>query len=625
MKNLKNGFLALILSAGALGIFVVPWHVPVTEPAMGQSYTYGFNNSVAILSVGLTLGALFVYTFCRRREIQGGGMERAITETLGMRLDGGGNRGLILSYLSAAIVFGSLIAAGFWYVPFGYFGEMGYFISRIELLVLHRAPYYDFPFDYGPWMIYIPFQLYKVAHGLLSVEQAYCVILILHWILGLLLLAWCVRLLVPAFRQAAVFWLFAVLFLNPTLGYQYTPLRYMLPIAAVLFNHYAVATGRLDRFRGHWMVALAALLGPFLNFELSPEMGVAATAAILVYYVALLRTPQRAFAHGAVLAVLGALLAIFPWSTAYLGILTSFGGSLSLPIFPGLGILLFLAAEFFLLPRLAVIGVTSREGTGPACLALCILSGILIVPALSRCDIGHVFHNSLAVYIVALASFARLHNTRWFKGTLAALVLVFAVLGQWLFLFHYSGPFKAAIAARAWMRSHPVPACQPASNGFLFSKQYPPIEGLEPLLAYGNLAAPLGCPGDIEQFLLLHGRYEIGYNPGNCSDIWMLKQTARALREIEGFRTILVPKAWFEPDSSSVELDGMDYRFLRNTELFPVRLVERHPRFIPERVMAARIAQEFSVVGEFRDCQIMVRRGTGGRVSTRPAAAGASE
>jgi hypothetical protein len=336
-------------------------------------------------------------------------------------------------------------------------------------------------------------------------------------------------------------------------------------------------------------------------------MGMAVTLALLTYFVALLRTPQRAFAHGAAAALLGAVMAVLPWSTAYLGILVGFGGSFSLPVFPGLGILFFLAAVFSVLPRLAVIGVTSRDAAGPVCLALCVLSGMLIVPALSRCDIGHVFFNGLGVFMIALAILAHLSDPRWFKGALAALFLVFAVLGNWVFLFHYGTVFREAIAAHAWMRAHPMPASQPASDGFLFSKPYPPIDGLDPLLAYGKLATPLGCTEDIEHFLLLRGRALIGYNPGNCSDIRMLKQTIRAARDIDTFQTILVPKSYFVPDPSQGDLDAMDYRFLRNTMLFPVRLVQRRPRFIPERVLASHIEKEFRIAGEFRDNWIMKR------------------
>ncbi len=608
--------LVLILLVAAAGIFLLPWYFPVTEPAMGQSYTYGFDNSVAILTAGLALAALF-FLALRRHGVEGGEFDKVVADTFTLRGDGQGKLGR--SCFAAAAIFCGLLTGLYWYVPYDHWGEMGYFISRVELLLLHRRPYYDFPFPYGPGQIYIPLFFYRIAHGLLSIEQAYFSFLLLSWICGLSVLAWCVQRLFPSARVPVAFWAFALLFFNPSLGCNYTPLRFVLPLAAVLLSHYAVVNAEAGRVRGHFLVGLAAFLGPFLNFESSPEMGMAVTLALLVYFTALVRTPRRTLAHGAVFALLGASAAVGPWSTAYLGILTSFGGAMSLPLFPGPGVLLFLAAEFYLLPRLAVSGLLSRDATGPACLALCVLAGNLIMPAMSRCDMGHVFSNGFTAFILCAAILSRMRDARWFKWGLRALLLVFAVVGSWPFLFGYRIHFEIAHTARAWMHAHPVPPTPPAANGFYFSKPYPPVEGLDPLLAYGPMAVPLGCPDDIEHFLMLNGRYLTGYYPGDCPDVRMLKQEVRQEAEVDGFQTILVPKNSFGPAlTPESELSGGDYRFLRNTMLFPVRLVQHHPMFLPERVLAAHIWQRFSVAGEFRDCFIMVNRGAADRVTPPP-------
>lgn len=596
----------LILCLSALGIFLAPWYLPPSEPAMGESYTYGFNNSVAILTVGATLAALFLYMLWRGRAKGGAETDRTIAAIFDLRPDPKADGRLLLSLLCAALLYTLLIALNYWFTPSDQWGEMGYFISRLELMLIHRVPYYDFPFPYGPGMIYLPLGLYKMMHGLVSIEQAYCAILILHWILGLALFAGCVRLLFPPARRILVFWVFTALFFNPLLGINYTPLRFVLPIAALLFTHFAVMNSSRESFRGHLLVGILAFLAAFLNFELSPEMGAASTLALFVYFLALLRTPHRRFAHGAVLALLGAAAAVLPWSGVYLAVLTSFGGSMSLPIFPGLGILLFLAAIFFLLPRLAVIGITSREATGAACLAFCVLSGDLIIPALSRCDLGHVFVNGLGAILLSLALFSRWPDRRWFKGALAALFLIFAVLGEWVFLFHCSAFFKSALAAREWMHAHPMPPAPPASDGFLFSKNYPPVAGLEPLLAYGALATPLGCSADIEHYLLLHGRLRTSFYPGNCSDVRVLKQLLQQEQDLKDLHTILVPKSSLGPGISPADFFPEDYRFLRNQLLFPVRLVPRHLPFNPSVLLAAQISRQFSVIGEFRDNFIMV-------------------
>jgi hypothetical protein len=229
---------------------------------------------------------------------------------------------------------------------------------------------------------------------------------------------------------------------------------------------------------------------------------------------------------------------------------------------------------------------------------------------------GHVFANGLGLFLVAAAVLSRLPNPRWHRGYLAILLFLFAVLGGWCFLFHYTPVFKTAISARAWMRTHPVPPAPPASCGFLFSKSYPPMEDFDALLQYGPLATPLGCPENIERFLLLHGRDITPLNPGNYDDVFTLSQTRAALQKIDAMQTILVPKAAFIPAPPSWDADqfASDYRFIRNQMLIPIRLVQRHPRFSPEPLLIARISKEFSVIGQFQDYQIMVKRASDGRV-----------
>ena len=56
-------------AAGAIGIFVVPWFVPLRQPVASISYTYGFNNFVAWLAVAALLGALSLILLLRRNTL----------------------------------------------------------------------------------------------------------------------------------------------------------------------------------------------------------------------------------------------------------------------------------------------------------------------------------------------------------------------------------------------------------------------------------------------------------------------------------------------------------------------------------------------------------------------------
>ncbi len=86
------------------------------------------------------------------------------------------------------------VALMLWYsvLPLSHYGEITYFIQRVEAVVLGRAPYVDFAFDYGPAMLALPVGIYRLFHGAVSVEVAYTAALIIHFTLGFGLLAYVV-------------------------------------------------------------------------------------------------------------------------------------------------------------------------------------------------------------------------------------------------------------------------------------------------------------------------------------------------------------------------------------------------------------------------------------------------
>jgi hypothetical protein len=443
------------------------------------------------------------------------------------------------------------------------------------------------------------------------VEEAYCVVLVGHWVAGLYLLGYCVRRLFPAGRRVAAFWVFALIFLNPTLGYNYTPFRFVLPVAGMLFAY--AAAGRAERGAGaHARVALAAFLCGFVTFEFSPEMGVGATVGLAVYFIALLRTPARRFGHGALFVIAGAAAAVAPWSKGYIGVLFLFGGGNNLPVLPGAGVLLLLGAAFYFIPRFALFGFQSREANGAAALSFCVLGGMLLEPALSRCDLGHVFLNGSALFLVAVAVCSHLADGRWYRRGLVTLLVVFAVLGQWMFLFHYGYFYKEVAHDRALMKAHPTPPAPPG-NGFRFSKVYPPEDGLDGLAKYGRLATPLECPENVERFLFTHGQFDAPFNPGYNPDTLTVTEMKRRLADIDGLKRIVVPveQLYPAPEDTAARV-AADLRFLRINLLFPLlKLTPRHPFFDAQGLVTARILKEFSKVGSVDGLVIMGRTGMG--------------
>ncbi len=601
----------VIILAAAVGIFIIPWFVPV-GPSISLCYTYGFSNRAAQCFAAMGLVALLILYWIRGRNDAGPSeVTNAICEALRLSDAGQPDRGLFLSFIMVAGLVSCALTAWYCYIPYAQYGEMGYFLSRIDLLVLHRAAYYDFSFVYGPAMIYLPYYLYEAAHGGLSVEQAYCVVLVGHWIAGYYLLYYCVRLLIPAGRRVIVFWVIASIAFNPTMGMNYTPFRYLLPLASLLWVHAAMM--RMPRRPAAW-IAVASCAGPYVSFQFSPEIGIAATLSMAIYMGAWAWKEGRRHMWLAVFPMLGAAGALLPWTSHYIRILSVFGGDI--PILPGPGILLLLAAAFFLIPRMALIGFGDRTVAGAAGLAICTQAGLLLVPALTRCDLGHVFFNGLGLFLVAFAVVARLPG-RWFPVAGWAVFLVFAVVGSWLTLFHYSYFFKHVLAARAELRAGAAvnSANDDDGAGFHFSKPLPARTGMEALLRYGPLAVPMGSSEEIDRYLKLNGKFVPLFSPGLEPESYTPAQAAMRMRALEDVPTLLVAKGSLTPTDTltPAQQTAADMRFLTVNELFPVRLHPRHPVYSADAYVAAGLSKEFSVIGEFRDYVIMRNRGVGGQ------------
>jgi hypothetical protein len=606
-------YYALILAAAFAGIFIVPWFLPVTEPSTAHSYTYGFNNSAAILSVGCTLAAIFIGLAARRRTIERPSpMDAAISDAFALSSPPTGDKRLLLSGMAVISMACVFVIACYWFTPFYRWAEMGYFLARLELLILGRPIYSGFPCSYGPEMMYTPLWLYKLAAGGLSIEQAYCGTLVAHWIAGMALLAYCVRKFFQPPDRVIAYWVFALIFLNASLGLQYTPLRFVLPVATLLSIFSMVANQPGNALAAHVRIAFAAFAGSFLNFESSPEMGIAVLCSLAVYFAFLIRGPSKVFSYAFILALLGAATATLPAGPHYWDILTMFGGAGNLPILPGPAVSILLFSLFFFLPRFALFGFVSAAPAAAACISYSVLCAVLIMPALSRCDLGHIYCNGLGALLAAAGILSRLSQRRLYYCFLGALFLVFAVLGSWLFLFHITHFFDLARVARAEL--HAPAVGRQSGNGFVFSKYYPPAQDMSALLAYTPLAAPLGCEENVERYLLDHGEYTAIYNPSTYSDVYTLTQARREMKDIDALQNIIIPKSYLlSPNQTQAEAADQlaaDIRFLRNQSLLPIfKLTPRHPFFDPVRALAAHISRNFRVVSQYQDYFIMSRNG----------------
>ena len=229
---LRGATVAAILAAGAWGMFVLPWRVPVRADLVSDSAVFGFHNATAILALAATLGALLAAEWWFARGTTGAApwvsvgspTPRTPAERMAIAL---------------AAVAGVIVVGGWWaFIPQSYFGESAYFLTRLDMLSLGWRPYRDFDYGYGPALLLVPWGAHRLSGGLLPLDTAYVVSVAAHHVLGVLAVAALVaRTAATPGVRIGIIALAALAGLNITLGPIYALLRFVYPAwAAVTFH-----------------------------------------------------------------------------------------------------------------------------------------------------------------------------------------------------------------------------------------------------------------------------------------------------------------------------------------------------------------------------------------------------
>ncbi len=653
--------LLLVTVLGAVGIFVLPWHWPVhQEPNTSVSYIYGFNNLVAWLAVALLLGLVLIVRWRDRRR-RGQSHDEAALRGLLVRENAEIPRKVSGLAVSVAIVFavGSVVI---WYrlLPVSWFAEMGYFVPRLQMMARGMRPHEDFQFMYGPGMLYPAYWL-SAGTGL-SLEAAYCAVLAGAWVGGIYLLAYIINSLGIRGSKTRVFWcaLLPILLLDEwALGIQYTPLRFVCaPASLFLLNRIHRGAMTRDTFtrRVAPLTVLLAFLLPLANFAWSPEMGMVAWAAFIIYFM-VQRRDQPARALSGALAAMASLPAawILFGGTYVRGLLASGNGAINFPIYPTAHVVMLLVAAGWLMPLLAVIAWSGLRQPGketPLAASLVVMLGLLIPVALGRCDGGHVYYNGLGIFVLLLAM-AMTVLGGWRQRVIFTMVLVVFGLGGSFSLWR-EYRHEVIDSLRHQMGRPPLAAGQDGlsnlqklefdlgfsgkvlSSLFLLDLDHrqsvppPPFDlgsagspaavlargkelaygsDLRELLAYRQIGTPLGSTEEIDRFLKITGRQSGEYY---AEPLMSASSLPRKLHDLAAMDVIMVPGYYMvapgRPPSPEEERRNMSH-FLSSLLLFPVKLPEaKHPPFVPSQMIVAKITSDYVEVGRFRDFIIYRRK-----------------
>lgn len=609
-RKVFTAFLAVLLPISFFLIFILPWHMPVKGPIDSQSYVFGFSNATAHLGLALTLGALFLARlFTPPLNSSDRLLFRGLLISPARR-----SKGLLITLL-ACITLTLFIVGGWWHLlPFGFFGESAYFLTRLDMMTMGRIPFRDFDYGYGPAMLWIPFLLSKASLGLIKIDTAYILTVLLFFALGLLAMESILRRFGISDRARGILLFFGTLAtLNITLGVIYTPLRFIYPLWAICILHQSLSSS--DARKG-WIAAFAL---PFAGLMLGAEIGLVTCIGSLVGILWCLRSgePHLASRSFAVLAALAACLGIF--GPGYFKMILFFGGgAYNFPIFPAPYILSILLVGCWILPRLSDAAWTGNDNHASLCISLLFSLGLFLPAVLGRCDPGHVICNGIGILIFGLGAVIYERRRRWMIVITAA-ALIILTTSQLAFWNHYDGLIMNALSTRRALEDHQSEirvaewlvedqlSKEPNHDRFTWAKRLPFSPDLLELLKYPSIAVPRGGSEDIDRFLKASGRYYPEYFVPPFDGIFTPDTVAKKINGLKNADILLVPGSFFQNmETADKDLYGKGWSaFLTGLFLFPVNCPAVNEPFLQDAIIARYISSNYQVVGNFRDYLIL--------------------
>lgn len=379
-----------------LGVFVLPYFVPLSSAILSASALAGFNNSVAYAAY-IFVSIPLAYVLARR-----------ITSTSALCSLEPARRLLVAPPAIVLIVSGCHAALFMWlYLQRdGFvFAEALYFQDAVYRVQAGASPFVDFNFFYGPLLLYPAVFLSKY----LSVPAAYGVTYVLCYVAGLYLL-YVVMAALFVRRWVAVAWfvLFAIGLFNPITGLNYTFGRFMLPAVTLL------ATWRWLSCRtvGTWLqaellVVLAILCSPDIAAVTILTVGVLITATVWR------ATDQKrlgiALPIGVLVVALTVAFALLllidrtiePIEAYFRPIVTFSGGGWSTPVDPSLPVLALVGLSVFFLTYTCAAWHRRDRDALPFLVAFAVMALLMQRASFGKADVLHVAYSGIPIYLAA--------------------------------------------------------------------------------------------------------------------------------------------------------------------------------------------------------------------------------
>jgi hypothetical protein len=617
----RNLLFFTIVAAGAAGMFIVPWSIPVMgAPVVSDSYMVGFVNWVSAAAL-LLMAAALAWSSARLTTGSTGCQLWRDHQPYHRRWSIASVVALTGSSVLSAILLAT-ITRGVAY------GETAFFLDRMAQSAAGYRPFIDFGYGYTLGGLYGQVWLWRLLgpEGQSPLTAYYGVYLgfalVSFWMLYLL-----VTRLALSDRECALILvcLGGPSVLNATLGIQYLLVRYTVAPLVLVALHLWFTSDKHSGRRRAVTGALIALGGLALTLLLaSPEMAIALFAGT-VGYLAVLRRRERETALLAGVVYVGCLLPLAVFGNAYFALARSFAsGAYNLPVLPGPPAVLYLLA----VATLAILLPAVLRGSGPAgrplTVGLTLLAAALVPAALGRADAGHILLNGLVVFVLAAAFLARL-RPRLFVPFLAAVLVVFGG-AQYLGVTRAVPPLLLSAVATSGSLSDSEFATlnhvlawpwgtrlkHPQST-YALPKSTAPLSALG---RYRSISAPLGLyPSDYPVVFRLAAEHRLAFDPVGGTGFTQgdLSRRTVALSHAD---CLLVPLPLVtvveqsDPQDTPALVRGStssppDYLAI---EMFPIRLAPRNPQPNLAGELVVFVKQRFRRAGTWGNYAVYVPR-----------------
>lgn len=590
-------------------VFSLPWHWPVRGPVDSQSYVFGFNNTAAQLGLAV---CLLVFFLARNRWEKIRLADQALFRKVFFR----SAKAPKIPFWPLAICLAASVGVvgGYWlWLPFSYYGEATYFLTRLDMITLGFLPFRQFNFGYGPAMVWVPYFLHQISWGWLPTDSAYLLTHLSFYVFGILTLHSILKNFdLSAGHYTALLLLGTFASLNLMMGIQYAPLRFFFPLWAALTLHAQLQGSPLRA----WIAALGL---PFLGFMIGPEIGLITVVAAVVGILrqGLGGRPELLRYSLAPLSVLALPFLLFGQN--YFKMIFFFGGGAgNFPLLPAPYVIALLCVACWLLPRLAVASGRQAQSQAGVCISVLFALGMFMPAALGRCDPGHVLHNGLGIFLFGLISVIRIGGGK----RLAAAYLFFLIAlatDKVSFWNHYQDSLASAQATKQALQAHQaelakgnqmvlsrlLPSADPPP--LAWGKQLPFSPDLLALSPYSKIAVPRGMTEDLDRFLKVSGRYFPEYYVPPYDGTFTPAALEEKLHGLRGAQALLIPENYLQQrqgTDSGAYAEGWS-SFLSKLFLFPVRITAKNHPFEQELILVNFVENHFRPVGKFRNFLVM--------------------